>query len=44
MGRGRFTKRMQAFLAGSIAASQGWMKVVEAEGLDALAARYGAMA
>lgn len=42
-GAEEFTKRMQAFLAGSIAASQGWMKVVEAEGLDALAARYGAM-
>lgn len=42
-GAEEFTKRMQAFLAGSIAAAQGWMKVVEAQGLDALAARYGAM-
>lgn len=42
-GAEEFNKRMQAFLAGSIAASQGWMQVVEAHGLDALAARYGAM-
>lgn len=42
-GAEEFTKRMQAFLAGSIAASQGWMKVIEAQGLDALEARYGAM-
>ena len=42
-GAEEFTKRMQAFLAGSIAASQGWMQVVEAHGLEALAARYGAM-
>ena len=42
-GAEEFTKRMQAFLAGSIAASQGWMKVIEEQGLDALAARYGAM-
>lgn len=42
-GAQEFNKRMQAFLAGSIAASQGWMKVVEAHGLEALAARYGAM-
>lgn len=42
-GAEEFTKRMQTFLAGSIAASQGWMKVIEAQGLDALEARYGAM-
>ena len=42
-GAEEFNKRMQAFLAGSIAASQNWMQVIEAAGLDALAARYGDM-
>ena len=42
-GAEEFTKRMQEFLAASIAASQAWMQVIEAHGLDALAARYEAM-
>lgn len=42
-GAEEFTKRMQDFLAGSIIASQDWMQIIEAHGLDALAARYGAM-
>lgn len=42
-GAEEFNRRMQAFLAGSIAAAQSWMQVQEAHGLEALAARYGAM-
>lgn len=42
-GAEEFTKRMQAFLTASIVASQDWMQIIEAQGLEALATYYDDM-